>query len=181
MISPPAKINNNSLNLKDKISSVICLFGLIYVGFNEPRVMTVFAFTTITTVALLSLADLVSYRLFNWKLKLKKWHFLAVALGITLCLTGFEAPSHAVLFEAVEEAMTDVLTATGDTVDEEVITGLFTFFRIVVILAFVGGAILAIVQALQGSDWRPIANMMGIGVGVVLSIEVLSNLILGGA
>ena len=175
------QLPKKSLNLRDKISIVICVFGLLYSVFQEPRVMTVFAVTSITTISLLSLVDFLSQKLLAYKIQFKLWHFLAVALGITLCFTGFEAPSHAFLFEALEEAMTDVIAATGDTVDEETITALFVFFRIVIVLAFAAGAILGITQALQGSDWRPIANMMGIGIGVVLSIEVLTNLILGGA
>ena len=46
-------IDKQKLSLKDKISLVICLFGLFYVGLNEPRIMTVFAFTSIATVSLL--------------------------------------------------------------------------------------------------------------------------------
>lgn len=171
--------SKQSLNLRDKISIVICIFGLFYYLFQEPRVMTVLAFTTVTTVTTLSLVKFLIYKLFDYKVKFKLWHFLAIALGICLCFTGFEIPSHAVIFQALEDAMTDVLTATGDSISEDIIAGMFTFFRVIIVLAFVTGIILAVSQGFQGNDFRPLLNAMGLGVGIVIAIEVLSNLAIG--
>lgn len=171
--------SKKSLNLKDKISIVICVFGLFYYLFEEPRVMTVLAFTTVTTVTALSLVKFLICKLFDYQPKFKLWHFLAVALGISLCFTGFEGPSHAVIFQALETAMTSVLAATGGAVSVTVVAGMFTFFRVIIVLAFITGIILAVSQGFQGNDFRPLLNSMGIGVGIVIVIEVLSNLAIG--
>ena len=171
--------SKQSFNLKAKISIVICVFGFFYYLFQEPRVMTVLAFTTVTTISTLSLVEFLIYKLFDYKVKFQLWHFLAIALGICLCFTGFETPSHAIIFQALEDAMTDVLTATGDAVSEDVIAGMFTFFRVIIVLAFITGIILVVSQGFQGNDFRPLLNAMGIGVGIVIAIEVLSNLAIG--
>ncbi|MDJ0570875.1 MAG: hypothetical protein QNJ53_17770 [Pleurocapsa sp. MO_192.B19] len=179
MIDDTLEQPKNSWDLKDYIAIGICIFGSVYFVLGEPRVLAVLAFSSFTTLASLTLLNFLGHKLLQKKIKWAKWHFLALALGITLCFTGLEQSSHALVFEALEEAMTDVLTATGDSIDESIITGLFTFFRVVLVLAFIGGMIFAITQGLQGSDWRPIVNAMGIGVGVILAIEVLTNLVVG--
>lgn len=163
----------------DLLPLSICAIGLVYYSLKEPMLMTVMAIALGTTFAVVSFLNLNS-RL-GGKLRIERWHVFAIAWGVTLCFVGMETPSHALLFDALEAAMGDVTAATGGAVPEATVTALFTFFRIVVILAFVGGAILGVVQALQGSDWRPIANMMGIGIGLVLAIEVLTNLVVGTA
>ncbi|MEL7039719.1 MAG: hypothetical protein AAFO04_29560, partial [Cyanobacteria bacterium J06592_8] len=56
------------------------------------------------------------------------------------------------------------------------ITLVFTVLRIIVIFGFLVGGIFLVNQAMQGGDWKPIGNMMAIGVGFVLAIEVLSRL-----
>lgn len=182
MNSITSTLNKTKKLGKSELFSIgIVIVGLIYYSLNEPMLMTVLAIVLSSTFAFFLFANFLSSEIFGFQLKIRRWHVLAIALGTTLCFTAMETPSHALLFEALEEVMGDILAATGDAVEEEIITGLFMFFRVVVILAFVGAAILGVTQALQGSDWRPIANMMGIGVGLVLSIEVITNLIVGGA
>jgi hypothetical protein len=169
----------NNVGITDFISINICIFGFTYFCYGEPRVMTVMACSCIISYICLNIINFFGEQLLKLNFKIKRWHFIATALGVALSFTVLEAPSQALLFESLEEAMGDVVTASGDAVSEEIITGLFMFFRVVVILAFVGAAILGVTQALQGSEWRPIANMMGIGVGLVLAIEVVTNMIIG--
>ncbi|WP_052055920.1 hypothetical protein [Myxosarcina sp. GI1] len=172
--------SHKTFKKSDLLPIGICAIGLVYYTLKEPMLMLVLAIALCSTFGVVSFINLLDSALIG-KLPIKTWHVLAIALGVTLCFVGMETPSHALLFDALETAMGDVTAATGGAVPDDVITALFTFFRVVVILAFVGGAILGVVQALQGSDWRPIANMMGIGVGLVLAIEVLTNLIVGTA
>jgi len=178
MTSKSLAINPNSIKRSDIPILGICGFGLLYFAYGEPRVMSVFAISIGTAFVTLKSIEFVLKKLFNRKSNLQVAHYLTIALAISLCFTTLEAPSHA-LFDALETAAITILDATGDSgIEEESIAALFTFFRLVVILAFVGGAITGVTQALQGSDWRPIANMMGIGVGLVLAVEVLTNLVL---
>lgn len=181
MTSFTSTIKKNQFSPQKYLSLGVCIFGLVYFCLGEPRVMSVLAFSTIATFTSFKSIGFLLSKILNKKVKFQLWHFLAVALGITLCFTGLETASHAYIFQTLEDAMSDVLTATGDTISEETITGLFTFFRVILGLSFVAGIVLAIVQATQGQDWRPILNAVAIGVFAVLAIEIMSNLILGTA
>jgi hypothetical protein len=76
--------------------------------------------------------------------------------------------------------MTDVVSESGAGIDEGLIQTIFVFFRVIVILAFLVGVIVAFAQATRGNDWQPIANMLGIGIAFVIAVEIISILILGG-
>lgn len=164
----------NSLNLlhineqmkANKISFGILVFGFVYWAYGEPEILTFFAVSIAITTVIGNI------------FKLKFQHCLLVATAITFVLS-FQTASHALIFETLEDTMTEVLTATGDSVDEGVITGFFAFIRIVIGIGFIVGIVMAIVRATSGADWTPVATALGIAVFGVISIEVMTNLLVG--
>jgi hypothetical protein len=105
----------------------------------------------------------------------------ALVLGLTVVFQGFGMePVNAQFFNSLENAMTDVVSESGAGIDEGLIQTIFVFFRVIVILAFLVGVIVAFAQATRGNDWQPIANMLGIGIAFVIAVEIISILILGG-
>jgi len=107
--------------------------------------------------------------------------WVAAILGLTIVFQGFGMePVNAQFFNSLENAMTDVVSESGAGIDEGLIGTIFVFFRVIVILAFIVGVIVAFAQATRGNDWQPIANMLGIGIAFVIAVEIISILILGG-
>jgi uncharacterized membrane protein len=107
--------------------------------------------------------------------------WVAAILGLTVVFQGFGIePVNAQFFNSLESAMTDVISESGTGIDAGLIGTIFVFFRIIVILAFIVGVIVAFTQATRGNDWQPIANMLGIGIAFVIAVEIISILILGG-
>ena len=150
----------------NKISLSIVAFGFLYWAYGEPEILTIFA----VSMAIIAVIGSI--------FKLKFQHCLLLATTITFVLS-FQTASHALIFDTLEDTMTEVLTATGGSVDEGVITGFFAFIRVVIGIGFIVGIVMAIVRATSGADWAPVATALGIAVFGVISIEVMTNLLVG--
>lgn len=177
-----SKTNQNrpfKLQSSDFIALTLCAVGLGYYTVTQPIIILVSGFASLFVLALYILfKTLPGIATALGIYHLRPWHVASIILTITIVFGGWETPSHAALFESIEEAVVETLSTAGSTVDPTIVEGIFTFFRIIMILAFVGGAIFLVTQALQGSDWRPVANLLGIELGIVVGLEVLSRLIL---
>jgi hypothetical protein len=74
--------------------------------------------------------------------------WVAAILGLTVMFQGFGIePVNAQFFNSLESAMTDVISESGTGIDAGLIGTIFVFFRIIVILAFIVGVIVAFTQA----------------------------------
>lgn len=113
-------------------------------------------------------------------LPLRVWHLYALVLGVATIWGQSNAPALAQFFNALEEAIISVIDQAGTGISADLISTIFIFFRILIVLAFIVGVIVAISQATRGNDWQSIANLLGVGVAFVIGVEVITQLILGG-
>lgn len=159
-------LKTGNFTINQKVSLSIIALGFIYWFYDEPEILTFFLASFIISLTLGSL------------LKLSFNHCLIIAAAITMVLS-YQTAAHAVIFDSLEQAMTEVITATGGTVSTTVVTGFFAFLRVVIGIGFIVGIIMAIVRATSGADWAPVVTALGIAVFGVISIEVMSNLLVG--
>lgn len=109
------------------------------------------------------------------------WHLAALVCGSTVFLDSLNSPAQAQFFNTLEEAIADVITEADTGIDEGIITTIFVFFRVLIVLAFLVGVVVVFTQATRGNDWQPIANLLAIGIAFVIGVEVITVLILGDA
>ncbi|MEP0913753.1 hypothetical protein NDI45_22825 [Leptolyngbya sp. GB1-A1] len=109
----------------------------------------------------------------------KKLQWATATTAIFLVITGAK-PASAQFFNALEAATLEVVAASNSGIDEAVITGVFILVRVLVVLAFVAGAVGMLVQMFRGGDWQPMLTLIGIGMAFVIGVEIISNLMLGG-
>ncbi len=114
-------------------------------------------------------------------ISVKLWHLAAIVFGSTVLLDSLGSPAYAQFFNTLEEAIADVITEADTGIDEGIITTIFVFFRVLIVLAFLVGVVVVFTQATRGNDWQPIANLLAIGIAFVIGVEVITVLILGDA
>jgi hypothetical protein len=112
-------------------------------------------------------------RIRTWKIR-----FIALA-ALTLSFNKAQS-AHAQFFNSLETRLKEVIAGANTGIDEAIITNIFIFFRVLVVLAFVTGVIICLTLAMRQADWQPILNVMGIGVAFVVGVEIISQLMLGG-
>lgn len=154
------------------IASIVA--GAVYLAVTDSA--TVYLFLTCFLIAV-AIKVSVSY-VPGLVIRIKPMHVLALALTLTTVVT-WTPPASAQFFEALEQGVTDVVSDADTGIDETIIENIFTFFRIVIVLAFLVGVSVVLTQAFRGNDWGPIANMLGVGVAFVIVIELITSLILG--
>lgn len=171
--------NRISLSLLDGGSivalSCICLYLLLFM----PSVLGSSFFAGLLAIAFQLLRLSMQYTAVQWNVRVKPWHVAGVVLLLTIVFSA--SPAYGQFFNSLEEATKDVVSDADTGVDETLIENIFLFFRVLIVLAFIVGVIVAFSQATRGNDWQPIANLLGIGVAFVIGVEIISILILGDA
>lgn len=175
----PLLWNRIALSQTDLYSLAILSMITLFVGWTQP--ITLLIGSIFGALA-------VSFRLFQkgmifafaYNLPIKPWHLASVVLALVAVGThGAHLPAFAQFFTALEESITSIITDADIGIDESVITTIFVFFRVLIVLAFVIGVIIVFVQATRSNDWQPIANLLAIGVAFVIGVEVITALMLG--
>lgn len=157
----------------------LLIVGLTFIGLQDPAAVTVYLTTCLIALCSKMVADYSPKVAALVGVRVKVHHVAACILLLTMLFSSIGMPAQALLFESIEAKVNEILTGAGSTIDPATITLVFTVLRIIVIFGFLVGGIFLVNQAMQGGDWKPIGNMMAIGVGFVLAIEVLSRLVLG--
>ncbi len=157
----------------------LLMVGLTFIGLYDPAAVMVYLTTCLIAVCGKMVADYSPKVAALVGVRIKVHHVAACILLLTILISSMGMPAQALLFQSIEDKVNEILTGAGSTVDTATITTIFTVLRIIVIFGFLVGGIFLVNQAMQGGDWKPIGNMMAIGLGFVLAIEVLSRLVLG--
>jgi hypothetical protein len=152
---------------------------LVYLAVRQPSVQATVESGLITS-ALVVLLPLVNRTLQFYALRYRRLRWVTVGIS-TLTVLAVAYPASAQFFNSLEASVTEVVTASGSGIDPGVIGGIFTMFRVLIVLAFVAGVVGMLVQAFRGGDWQPIASMVGIGLAFVIGVEIITRLMLGGA
>jgi hypothetical protein len=159
----------------------------IWLTLNQPLIVSAILCCGLAAIAVHILAIAireVSVALMLWLTRRNRrslgWK-MALATGVmAIVILPHAQPAQAQFFNSLETRLKEVITAADTGIDENIITQIFIFFRILVVLAFVTGVIVCLTLAMRGADWQPLLNVMGIGVAFVVGVEVISQLMLGG-
>lgn len=111
--------------------------------------------------------------------KIQYKHVVAATLTSTLLLSCFETPSYAIFLEGLEEYIGETLTTSNSGIPEDAVTLVFNAIRIIFLLLVASAALFAFNQAQQGNDWRPIAGQIGMAIGIVLVVDVITFIFIG--
>lgn len=177
----PLLWNRIALSQTDLYSIGILTAIALFLGWTQPATVLVGAIFG---------AVAVSFRLFqkgmllafSYNIPIKPWHVTSLVLAcVAVASHGSHLPAFAQFFDTLEQAVTDIVAEADTGIDEGIITTIFVFFRVLIVLAFVIGVIIVFVQATRSNDWQPIANLLAIGVAFVIGVEVITVLMLGEA
>lgn len=169
-----------NLTNSDLISIGVCLACGLYFLVTQPLAFLAFALATVIAISVRVILHSVPLLERIIGVRIRTWHIASFIAVFTVIFGGiWEAPASAALFQAIEDKVNEILSESG--IDTGVVAAIFTFFRILVILAFLAGGIVLATQAFQGGNWQPLAQLMGIGIGFVIAVEVLTRLVLGTA
>lgn len=166
----------SQLQTADTRAIAAIVSGAVYFAVTHSTTVYLFLTCFLLAAVVKHIADLFP----GIGIRVKPWHLLGLALTLTAVL-AWEAPASAQFFDSLEEGVTDVITEGDTGIDEGIVETIFTFFRIIIVLAFLVGVAAVLTQAFRGNDWSPIANMLGVGVAFVIVIELITQLILGEA
>ena len=115
--------------------------------------------------------------------KIRLWHLISLIISLTVILSVWETPAHAVFLSGLEdffrELATEVSSAGGGSIDDSVITLIFNLIRGVFLLLVAAASLFAYNQAQQGNDWRPIIVQIGLAFGIVIAIDIVTFLFIG--
>ncbi|EAZ88084.1 hypothetical protein [Crocosphaera chwakensis] len=159
----------------------ICVFGSLYPFLGIPFVQSSQG-ATIRSVKL---------KLGNFRLTIKLWHLLALALAIMMVFF-IATPSHAFFLTTAQTKIENTICAatsgttgtggtggTGTCTASALVTVIFDVVRIVVVFAVIGGVVAIVVQGQQQQDVRPAVMFVGVVFGTVLTVEAMSRWLLG--
>lgn len=151
------------------IASALLLFGIVTIAFY------------ILSLGLEQVSALFAPVFFRHGRKVSGWQMALAGVVVTLVIFPPAEPVQAQFFNSLETGLKAVIADSGSGIDEGIITTIFVFFRVLVVLAFVTGVIISLTLAMRGGEWQPLLNVIGIGVAFVVAVEVISVLILGAA
>lgn len=150
--------------------------GLCWISYLEPAIMLCFLFFSSVSIAVKMLIEYAAPVGRIWRKSIRLSHVACMISALTLLLTFIPSPAHALIFDAVEQAVVQLVAGTG--VNQAVVASIFIALRVIVIMGFIVGGIFTLNQAMQGGDWKPMANMLGIGLMFIISMEVITTLVL---
>lgn len=152
-------------------------FVLLYLSLRQPPLEAILISGAMTVIGCTFLPSVAAKLPRRKRLALQR----VSTVVLTLLMVLQVQPVYAQFFNALEQATTEVVSGSNSGIDTAVITIIFVLFRVLVVLAFVAGVVGLLVQSFRGGDWQPIASMIGIGLAFVIGVEVITNLMLGGA
>jgi hypothetical protein len=166
---------------KNDLSSLAFIgIACVYFALSAPQILIAVLFSGILAIAS-GLLQKYLYLFGNWKIPLRSWHLIALLLATAAILGQFAAPASAQFFNSLETALTDAINNAQLGIDTTIIAGIFLILRVLVILGFLVGVAALVAQAIRGGDATPVINLLAVGLALVISIEVITRLILGGA
>ena len=179
------KVHPSKINRADRITLIALALGLIYSTITEPLLV---CFLGIGALAGMSLWRIIhSIPLLEYYLggKVRFWH-IAVAICTASAFGGLLAqPADAAFLSGLEALLKDITkeaaAAGGTSISDDVISLIFNMLRGIFLLLVAASALFAYNQAQQGNDWRPIATQIGLAFGIVLGLDVITFLFVGGA
>jgi hypothetical protein len=172
--------NNAYLSGLDSATLVASGLLLVYLTAFQPAVVLVACFSCAIAAAF-SLLNQGLKTATGYSVPIKTWHLAAVILALTAIFGQTATPAFAQFFNSLEQAVQNVVSNANTGISQQIVSTIFAFFRVLILLAFIIGVVVVFAQATRGNDWQPIANLLAVGVAFVIGVEIISQLILGGA
>ncbi len=166
------------INKGDLLLLGFIITGLAFIGIRNPATMTVYLVACLVAHSVKMMVDYFPRLGKIFGFKVRAHHVAGLILICTMIFSSIGMPANALIFQTIEDKVVEIIGASGGGIDTATIALIFTVLRIIVIFGILVGGIFLVNQAMQGGDWKPIGNMMAIGVSFVLAIEVLSQLVL---
>jgi hypothetical protein len=172
-------IKQFNLNKNNLPFALLTAGSLVYFSITDPAFVCAVGMLTIFFMGAWQISRAVPLLNYWFGTKISFWHVSVLILGGVMLLSSAAfAPAHALFLSKLENAITDLVGNTG--VDTGVITSLFNLIRIIFLLLVVAAGLYAYNQAQQGNDWRPIVVQISLAIAVVVAIDLLSLLFVGG-
>ena len=161
------------------------LAALVYLTITEPLFITTFAGFSLLFFGLWHLARTSPMISGTVSSKISFWQVISLIISLTIIFSTSETPAHAIFLGGLEdffrELATEASRAGGESIDENVITLIFNLIRGVFLLLVAAASLFAYNQAQQGNDWRPIIVQIGLAFGIVIAIDIITFLFIGGS
>lgn len=157
----------------------LVLFGGLFLGILYPFLGIPF----VTQQGMVAKSVTFSFPRSNWKVTLKFWHILAIALTILMLLLMADSSQAFFLNTAQAKLETTICDATvgtggGTCTASDLVETIFNVIRLAVVLAVIGGIVAIVVQGQQQQDVRPAVMFVGTVFAAVLITEAMSKWIL---
>ena len=112
-------------------------------------------------------------RITGGRIKIKTLALVVATIIMTLYLSQ---PAHAVILTDMEAFLVNLAADAGTSITADQVGLIFTLMRAVFLILIVIAALYGYNQAQQGNDWRPIATQAGMAIGVLISLDAITNL-----
>ena len=182
-------LNRQNILKKSKIRQTdlpfigFCLAALVYFTITEPLFIATFGCFSLLFLGLWYIARTIPIIEGIIHGKIRLWHLISLIISLTVILSVWETPAHAIFLSGLEdffrELATEVSSAGGGSIDDSVITLIFNLIRGVFLLLVAAASLFAYNQAQQGNDWRPIIVQIGLAFGIVIAIDIVTFLFIG--
>lgn len=163
------------LNKLDWILILALVVGSIYFLVREPLVATILLSSGLFFFCASQIINYIPTFNKLVGVKIRFWHVAAIILALTMLLSTFDLPAHALFLSTLETALTNLVSTDLATP----IANVFTALRVIFVLVIVAAALFAYNQAQQGNDWRPIATQAAMAIGIVMVVDIISVVFLG--
>jgi hypothetical protein len=114
------------------------------------------------------------------KKKLKFRQIGSIITTLLILFSIFQLPAHAVFLENLEEFVVTLAEGAGTGVTADSIELIFNLIRAIFLVLVAVAALFAYNQAQQGNDWRPIASQAAMAFGIIVALDVITFLFIGG-
>jgi len=155
----------------------------VYFLVKEPLLISVLSAASITFFGLWQITKAVPVLEKLVGRKIRFWHVATAIIAVAAFLSTFETPAQAIFLSGLEKFMTDIAQKAGGNggtaISADTIKLIFNAIRGVFLLLVAAAALFAYNQAQQGNDWRPIVTQIGLAFGIVIAIDVVTQLFIG--
>ena len=150
---------------KDRLLKMILFVGAIYLTLVNPLVITIVLLT-------IGLNFLVGNQL-------KFWQIALIITTLLMFFHLFDSSAYALFLENLEKFLIKITNDSNSTVSDASVKLLFNLIRAVFLILVVVASLFAYNQAQQGNDWRPIATQAALAFGIIIAIDVITELFVG--
>ena len=178
------KVCKSNINRADLITVIALAIGLIYSTITEPLLVCFLGISTLAGMSLWRITQSIPILEYYLGGKVQFWHVVVAICSAAAFGDLLAQPADAAFLSGLEALLKSIAqqaaAAGGTPIGDDVISLIFNLLRGIFLLLVAAAALFAYNQAQQGNDWRPIATQIGLAFGIVLGLDVITFLFVGG-